>query len=63
MRDTHIAEAPITTAPNPGVADELAYRLRQQELTARYGHFALKTHDTAALLQEATRGCALGLNS
>ena len=46
-----------------GAAEELAYRLRQQQLTAEYGHFALRTHDTAALLQEATRVCALGLNS
>ena len=46
-----------------GAAEELAYRLRQQQLTAEYGHFALRTRDTAALLQEATRVCALGLNS
>lgn len=46
-----------------GVAEELAYRLRQQQLTAEYGHFALRMHDTAALLQEATRVCALGLQS
>jgi two-component sensor histidine kinase len=54
-----------TVAPEQGgsVAEELAYRLRQQQLTAEYGHFALKTHDTAALLQEATRICALGLQS
>jgi len=52
-------------APEQGgsVAEELAYRLRQQQLTAEYGHFALRTHDTAALLQEATRVCALGLQS
>ena len=52
-------------APEQGgsVAEELAYRLRQQQLAAEYGHFALRTHDTAALLQEATRICALGLQS
>jgi len=43
------------------VADELAYRLRQQQLTAQFGLFALKTHDI--LLQEATRTCAEGLHS
>jgi two-component sensor histidine kinase len=52
-------------APEQGgtAAEELAYRLRQQQLTAEYGRFALKTHDTAALLQEATRVCALGLQT
>lgn len=52
-------------APEQGgsVSEELAYRLRQQQLAAEYGHFALRTHDTAALLQEATRVCALGLQS
>ena len=57
--------APTAVAPERGgsVAEELAYRLRQQQLTAEFGHFALRTHDTAALLQEATRVCALGLQS
>lgn len=52
-------------APEQGGSptEELAYRLRQQRLTAEYGHFALRTHDAAALLQEATRVCALGLQS
>lgn len=52
-------------APEQGgsAAEELAYRLRQQQLTAEFGHFALRTHNTAALLQEATRVCALGLQS
>src|SRR4051812_13369507 len=52
-------------APEQGgsAAEELAYRLRQQQLTAEYGRFALKTHNIAALLQEATRVCALGLQS
>lgn len=44
-----------------GAAEELAYRLRQQQLSAEFGLFALKTHDVAALLQEATRVCAQGL--
>ena len=52
-------------APEQGgtAAEELAYRLRQQELAAEYGRFALQTHDRATLLQEATRVCALGLQS
>jgi two-component sensor histidine kinase len=41
----------------------LAYRLRQQQLTAEFGLFALKTHHIGALLQEATRVCAQGLQS
>lgn len=44
-------------------SQELAYRLRQQQLTAEFGHFALVTHDLEALLQEATRVCALGMQS
>lgn len=52
-------------APEQGgtVAEELAYRLHQQRLTAEFGHFALKTHELPALLQEATRLCAEGLQS
>src|SRR3954468_5665967 len=46
-----------------GAAEELAYRLRQQQLTAEFGLFALKTHHIGALLQEATRVCAQGLQS
>jgi two-component sensor histidine kinase len=58
-------KAAPAVAPEQGgsVAEELAYRLRQQQLAAEYGLFALRTHDTAALLQEATRVCALGLHS
>ncbi|ACK81449.1 sensor histidine kinase [Methylorubrum extorquens] len=61
----HNDKAAPAVAPEQGasVAEELAYRLRQQRLAAEYGHFALRTHDTAALLQEATRVCALGLHS
>ncbi len=53
------------TPPEQGgdAAEELAYRLRQQQLAAQYGLFALKTHDLDALLQEATRACAEGLQS
>src|SRR3954464_11054642 len=46
-----------------GAAEELAYRLRQQQLTAEFGLFALKMHHIGALLQEATRVCAQGLQS
>jgi two-component sensor histidine kinase len=51
-------------APHPdhlNGSEELAYRLRQQKLTSDFGHFALQTHDLQALLDEATRVCALGL--
>ncbi|WP_262271523.1 sensor histidine kinase [Microvirga yunnanensis] len=54
---------PIAPEQGGDAADELAYRLRQQQLTARFGLFALKTHDIDALLQEAARTCAEGLHS
>jgi PAS domain S-box-containing protein len=44
-------------------ADELAYRLRQQELLAGFGRLALETPDFMSLLQEATRLCAEGLHT
>jgi len=43
--------------------EQLANRLRQQQLTAEFGLFALKTRDVSALLQEATRACAEGLQT
>jgi PAS domain S-box-containing protein len=43
-------------------ADELAYRLRQQELMAAFGLLALDALDVMTLLQEATRLCAEGLH-
>jgi PAS domain S-box-containing protein len=43
-------------------ADELAYRLRQQELMAAFGLVALDAPDVMTLLQEATRLCAEGLH-
>src|SRR3954466_6011256 len=46
-----------------GAAEELAYRLRQQQLTAEFGLVALKTDHVGTLLQEATRLCAQGLQS
>ena len=55
----------MTTPPEHGgaTADELAYRLRQQEVMAAYGRFALQTHDVDALLQEATQHCSVGLKT
>lgn len=44
-------------------AEELEYRLRQQQLAAEFALFALKNHDIQALLQETARVCALGLRS
>jgi len=46
-----------------GTAEELAYRLRQQQLAAEFGLYALKARDIGALLQEASRLCAEGLQS
>jgi PAS domain S-box-containing protein len=43
-------------------ADELAYRLHQQELLASFGVLALRTPEFMDLLQEATRLCAEGLH-
>jgi two-component sensor histidine kinase len=43
--------------------DELEYRLRQQQIASEYALFALKTHDVQALLQEAARACAHGLQT
>ncbi|WP_353644992.1 histidine kinase dimerization/phosphoacceptor domain -containing protein [Mesorhizobium sp. WSM2239] len=61
-----ISEPPATPANAPeqgSAAEELRYRLRQQQLTAEYAYFALQTHDLQTLLQEATRVCAEGLQS
>jgi two-component sensor histidine kinase len=61
-----IAEPPKSAANSPergSAAEELGYRLRQQQLTAEYAYFALQTHDVQQLLQEATRVCAEGLQS
>jgi len=44
-------------------AEELAYRLRQQQLTAEFGRVALRTYDLVTLLQEATSVSAMGLSS
>jgi two-component sensor histidine kinase len=52
------------TPPEQGgtSADELAYRLHQQELLASFGLLALRTPEFIDLLQEATRLCAQGLH-
>lgn len=63
MVDEHSSRPGIAPEEGGGPAEELAYRLRQQQLTVDFGRFALRTHDTAAMLQEATRVCALGLHS
>jgi two-component sensor histidine kinase len=55
--------APVPPEEGGRAAEELAYRLRQQQLTAEFGIFALKTHATAELLQEATRLCAIGMST
>ncbi|MBM3605431.1 MAG: GAF domain-containing protein [Alphaproteobacteria bacterium] len=63
MRNDQASTAAVAPELGGNTAEELAYRLRQQELTAEFGRYALRTHDTGALLQEATRVCALGLHS
>ncbi len=44
-------------------AEELAYRLRQQDVLVRFGRTALEIRDFPILLQEATRLCAEGLQT
>jgi two-component sensor histidine kinase len=60
---TEDSKSPIPPEEGGSVSQELAYRLHQQELSAAFGLFALKTHDIPALLQEATRVCAVGLQT
>lgn len=62
MDDDHRAAPTVAPKQGDGTAEELVYRLRQQQLTAKYGQYALKAQDILDLLQEATRICALGLN-
>ncbi|MCC5968875.1 MAG: GAF domain-containing protein [Pararhodobacter sp.] len=63
MDDDNAVGPPVAPEQGGGAPEELAYRLRQQQLTADFGRYALRTHDTPTLLQEATRVCALGLHS
>jgi GAF domain-containing protein len=53
------------TSPKQGgnVVEELAYRLRQQQLMAEFDFFSLKTNAAQELLQEATRLCAHGMHT
>ncbi len=43
--------------------EELAYRLRQQQISTGFALFALKAHGAEAILQEAAQLCADGLQS
>lgn len=63
MRNDNASIPAVAPEKGGDAAQELAYRLRQQELMSEFGRYALRTHDTNALLQEATRVCALGLHS
>ena len=63
MESNRSAAPPVAPEQGGTTAEELAYRLRQQQLTAAFGLFALKTHDVDVLLQEATRVCAEGMQT
>ncbi|TGN42983.1 histidine kinase, partial [Paracoccus liaowanqingii] len=63
MDKDHVDAPAVAPETGGGPAEELEYRLRQQQLAAEYGAYALRTHDLGALLHEATRVCALGLHS
>lgn len=49
--------------PQPHQSDEIAYRLKQQEILASFGLFAVQAREADPLLQEACRISALGLGS
>lgn len=55
-----IAETPADDSPNPPVP-ELERRLAQQALIAEFGRFALKNNTLQAILDEACRIAADGL--
>ena len=57
------AALPIAPEEGGGPAEELAYRLNQQRLLAQFGLYALGNQDMDALLHEATRYCAAGLQT
>ena len=54
---------PLRSMPADLSAAELGLRLRQQELVAEFGRFALETDDLQAILDEASRVAALGLQT
>ena len=54
---------PSRSMPADLSAAELGLRLRQQELVASFGCFALETDDLQAILDEASRVAALGLET
>jgi PAS domain S-box-containing protein len=58
--DRAIEAAPGGLAPSPG-REELAYRLRQQEILTRFSLHAFGSDDPPALLDEACRRAAEGL--
>lgn len=55
MRNDQSSTPAVAPEEGGGTSEELVYRLRQQELTAEFGRYALRTHDTPSLLQEAAR--------
>ncbi len=61
--DDVIEASPVPPESGGNQAEELAYRLRQQQLITEFGCFAFKRHDAAELLQEASRVSAVGLQS
>jgi two-component sensor histidine kinase len=56
-------DTPLPPEEGATLPEQLAYRLRQQQLAADFGLFAFKTRDIPGLLQEATRVCAEGLQA
>ena len=56
-------DSPLPPEEGATLPEQLAYRLRQQQLAADFGLFAFKTRDVPPLLQEATRACAEGLQA
>jgi len=59
--DDVIEASPVPPESGGDQAEELAYRLRQQQLIAEYGCYAFHRHDVVELIQEASKVAALGL--
>jgi len=55
--------APGAASERESPEEELAYRLRQQQISTEYAVFALKSREADTLLQEAAQKCADGLES